>query len=239
MIKKYDVRAKEYVVCPFCNANILKIVGDTFTEIFVSPENCFQPNPYPIIPFDYNNMVRDTPTFRLHIQYISCPYCSKTSYKIYDFDRNKWINIYPESTVKYFSNSVPKEIYNDYAQACAILTASPSASATLSRRCLQRMIRDRWNIECSLLKNEINKIDKNDISKIERKALHAVKDIGNIGAHPNEILDVTFEDAELSIKIIEIFLQKWYIDEPAEQKLLSEAIQNNNEKQSHKKCSTQ
>ena len=48
------------------------------------------------------------------------------------------------------------------------------------------------------------------------------------------ILEVTQEDAELTIRIIEIFLQKWYIDDPSIQNALSAAVLAKNQKKAQK-----
>ncbi len=50
----------------------------------------------------------------------------------------------PPSSAKVFPDYVPEPIREDYKEACAIRDLSPKASATLSRRCLQGMIRDFW-----------------------------------------------------------------------------------------------
>lgn len=59
------------------------------------------------------------------------------------------------------------------------------------------------------------------------KHLQKLKLIGNIGAHPDKILEIEPKDAELTIKIIEFFLQKWYVDNPANQNILKNAIKTN------------
>lgn len=201
-----------------------KKVGQTFTEIEIKRTSVRQktfPNINPIFnDCEYSN---DTYIF----EYLYCPYCGKVSTRIKDLERNLYINIYPSSNCKNFPDTVPKDVYKDYSEACNTLSSSPSASATLSRRCLQKMIRNHWGIELRDLTNEINKIPNNNISKLERDALHAVRQIGNIGAHPDKILEVEPEDAELTLKIIEIFLQKWYVDDPANQNLLENAIKTN------------
>ena len=165
---------------------------------------------------------------QLEIQYIRCPYCNKTSSKLYDKDRKKWFSIYPNSSAKIFPD-VPENLYKDYSEACQILYLSPNASATLSRRCLQSMIKDRWGIERERLAAKITSISSDNISKLERKALEALKDIANIGAHPNEIIEVSIEDAKKTIHIIELFFKKWYIDDPAEEKMLRDIIDKKSE----------
>ena len=53
----------------------------------------------------------------------------------------------PSSTAKTLPDYIPQQIRNDYQEACSIRNLSPKASATLSRRCLQGMIRDFWEIK--------------------------------------------------------------------------------------------
>ena len=56
-------------------------------------------------------------------------------------------NMKPASYAKIFPTYIPESILADYKEACLIRDLSPKASATLSRRCLQGMIRDYWNIQ--------------------------------------------------------------------------------------------
>ncbi|WP_083803471.1 DUF4145 domain-containing protein [Sagittula stellata] len=53
---------------------------------------------------------------------------------------------------------IPTPIIEDYTEACRISLLSPKASATLSRRCLQGMIRDFCGIKEKNLFNEIEKL---------------------------------------------------------------------------------
>ena len=52
----------------------------------------------------------------------------------------------PQSTAKLFPDYIPQAIRDDYEEACLICKLSPKASATLSRRCLQGIIRDFWKV---------------------------------------------------------------------------------------------
>src|SRR5438094_2082942 len=52
----------------------------------------------------------------------------------------------PSSAAKIFPNYVPTAVLDDYKEACLIRDLSPKASATLSRRCLQGIIRDFWSV---------------------------------------------------------------------------------------------
>jgi hypothetical protein len=113
-----------------------------------------------------------------------------------------------------FPSYVPTPILDDYEEACKIRDLSPKASATLSRRCLQGIIRDFWGISKSRLVDEIEGIrDKVDVDTWA--AIDAVRKIGNIGAHMerdiNVIVDVEPEEAELLIGLIEMLVKDWYI----------------------------
>jgi hypothetical protein len=65
----------------------------------------------------------------------------------------------PESYAKVFPEYIPKVLRNDYEEAAKILELSPKASATLSRRCLQGIIRDFWKVSKPRLIDEINAIE--------------------------------------------------------------------------------
>ena len=235
-----NISLKPDSLCPLCGATIENKIGDTLVDVIITPRDVQQWVPQigaPTMSFSIGEKPTPVDSSRmdekLRVRFLFCPYCNSTSSKVFDYKRNTWTNIYPKSAAKQFPN-VPPELYKDYAEACEILYASPTASATLSRRCLQQMVRNRWNIELHRLIDEIDNIPATNISQLEREALHAVREIGNIGAHPDMILEVTQEDAELTIRIIEIFLQKWYIDDPSIQNALSAAVLAKNQKKAQK-----
>lgn len=126
---------------------------------------------------------------------------------------HQW-NLLPESLAKTFPEYIPQQIINDYNEACLIQFKSPKASATLSRRCLQGIIRDFWKIKEKNLFEEINAI-KDNVSIEVWEAIDAVRHIGNIGAHMEKdvdlIIDVEPEEAGLLIELIETLLHDWYI----------------------------
>jgi hypothetical protein len=103
---------------------------------------------------------------------------------------------------------------------------SPKASATLSRRCLQGIIRDYWRVKPGNLANEIEQI-KDRVDPLTWDAIEAVRKVGNIGAHMekdiNLIVEVEPQEAELLIGLIETLLKDWYITRE-ERKLRLEQI---------------
>jgi len=120
----------------------------------------------------------------------------------------------PLSKVKAFPSYIPAPILEDYEEACVISELSPKASATLSRRCLQGMIRDFWKVKPGHLVNEIAAI-QNEVDPLTWDAIDSVRNVGNIGAHMekdiNVIVDVDPNEAELLIRLVETLLHEWYV----------------------------
>lgn len=120
----------------------------------------------------------------------------------------------PAAAVKIFPDYIPRAILDDYKEAALIRNLSPKASATLSRRCLQGMIRNFWNVKPGRLIDEINAI-KDEIDPATWQAIDAIRSIGNIGAHMekdiNLLVDVDPDEADLLIQLIEILINDWYV----------------------------
>ena len=133
----------------------------------------------------------------------------------------------PNSLAKQFPSYIPQAIISDYEEACLIRDLSAKASATLSRRCLQGIIRDFWDIKKGRLVDEINAI-KEKVDPITWQAIDSVRSIGNIGAHMekdiNLMIDVDPQEAQLLIGLIEILIKDWYISRQERQKHLESII---------------
>lgn len=126
----------------------------------------------------------------------------------------KEVSIIPESIAKVFPPCVPKILLDDYKEACLIKDLSPKASATLSRRCLQGVLRDFWKVKPGRLVDEIDALE----SKIEPEVYNAIdslRKLGNIGAHMekdiNTIIDVDPKEAELLLQLLEMLFNEWYV----------------------------
>lgn len=143
----------------------------------------------------------------------------------------------PNSLAKQLPNYIPKAIIADYEEACLIKALSPKASATLSRRCLQGIIRDFFGISKDRLVDEVNSI-KDKVDPVTWQAIDSVRKIGNIGAHMekniNLIIDVDPAEAQLLIGLIEILIKDWYIARHDRQKHLESIISIADEKRNEK-----
>lgn len=120
----------------------------------------------------------------------------------------------PASQAHSFPDFIPKAIINDYNEACLISDLSPKASATLSRRCLQGVIRDFWQVKPGRLVDEIDQI-KDKVDPMTWDAIDSVRKVGNIGAHMEKdidlIVDVDPNEATILVELIETLLKDWYI----------------------------
>lgn len=130
--------------------------------------------------------------------------------------------IYPDAIYRHFPSYVPLPIRLDYEEAAKISSLSPKASATLCRRCLQGMIRDFWGIKKGRLIDEIKEL-QGKVPAAQWKAIDALRNIGNIGAHMekdvNLMIDVDEDEARLLLSLIENLIEKWYINRHEEEAL--------------------
>ncbi len=201
--------------CAFCNQVFPLIEGHTYRRQYLSFKSSGISEQYVAQRFASVKV----PGGCL-IEFFKCPNdnCAQTSIHFEGFDPNmisvsKWIH--PDYKIKQLPVYVPSSIRQDFEESCKIVELSPKSSATLSRRVLQSMIRDFWEIEGKPnLHQEIEAI-KDKINTDEFESLMSLKSIGNIGAHPhqdiNYIVDVDANEAYQLIELIEMFIDDWYI----------------------------
>ena len=181
-----------------------------------------------------------------------CPECNRIIIQIkrrpnssYKFT---YITVQPKNTSR---NPIPKEVEgefaNDYMDACKVLADSPKASAALSRRCLQSILREKGEIkqfneetkkiETTKIKqgdlaNEIQQIlDNGNLPTQIANAIDAVRNIGNFAAHPikskntGEIVDVEPGEAEWNLDVIESLFDYYFVQPSKLNKNLEELNQ--------------
>jgi hypothetical protein len=115
---------------------------------------------------------------------------------------------------------VPREFSDDYREACMTLADSPKASAALSRRCLQHVLREKAGVKSKNLADEIQQaIDSGKLPSHLVESLDAVRNIGNSAAHPikstasGEIIDVEAGEAEWTLDVLESLFD-FYFTQP-------------------------
>ncbi len=114
---------------------------------------------------------------------------------------------------------VPDPFATDYREACLVIADSPKASAALSRRCLQAILREKAGVKPSSLSSEIDEAMPH-LPPYLAGAIDAVRNVGNFAAHPlksrstGEIVDVEPGEAEWLLDVLE-GLFGFYFVEPA------------------------
>jgi hypothetical protein len=115
---------------------------------------------------------------------------------------------------------VPADVQTDFREAVEVLPVSAKASAALSRRLLQHLLREYGSHNGRNLETEIEAAIK-VLPSYLADAIDAVRHVGNIGTHPirsgstGEIVQVDAGEAEWLLDTVEALID-FYIVKPAE-----------------------
>jgi len=126
-------------------------------------------------------------------------------------------------------NDVPDDYIKDYEEAYAVLTDSPKTSAALSRRLLQKLLRNKGNVRQGDLFDEIEQvINSHQLPQYLVDSIHNIRNTGNFAAHPRstptgEIIDVEPLEAEANLDVLELLFD-WYFIQPAMGQRMKNAI---------------
>lgn len=127
--------------------------------------------------------------------------------------------IYPKIVLpKTLEPEIPEKYRNDYLEAYAVLPISPKASAAISRRLLQHLLREEHKITKKSLDKEIEEfIHRGNIPSHISEAVDAVRNVGNFAAHPlkdtnsGEIIDVEPGEAEWLLEVLDALFDFTFI----------------------------
>lgn len=115
-------------------------------------------------------------------------------------------------------NDVPPVFAEDYVEACLVLSDSPKASAALSRRCLQNLLREKAKVKHGKLADEIEQvINSGTLPSHLVEVIDAVRNVGNFAAHPlksqstGEILPVEPVEAEWNLDVLESLFDFYFV----------------------------
>lgn len=156
-------------------------------------------------------------------QFQTCPGCEKSiislsAYKNGYYSAN--FLAFPKGIARMpLSDDVDDErVKGDYLEAALVLSDSPKASAALSRRCLQHVLREKAGVKKGDLSNEIQQLlDGNSLPSDIAENLDAIRNIGNFAAHPmkstntGEILDVEPHEAEWNLEVLEQLIDYYFV----------------------------
>jgi hypothetical protein len=135
----------------------------------------------------------------------------------YDARSNQWSSesssriVRPKTTARApLSPDVPEVYAADYREACNVLADSSKASAALSRRCLQHLLREEMKTTKKDLVDQIQEVlDSARLPSHIAESLDSVRSTGNFAAHPiknkasGEIVDVEPGEADWNLETLE------------------------------------
>jgi hypothetical protein len=118
--------------------------------------------------------------------------------------------VFPAGRAAETPEEVPEPFQRDLEEATTALEYSPKASAALSRRLLQRVLREQLGIAKRDLSQEIDAfIETSGAPSYLTDAVDAIRTVGNFAAHPlkntntGEIVDVEAGEAEWLLDVLE------------------------------------
>lgn len=161
-----------------------------------------------------------------HVEHMTCPSCTKAMLSLvkkqwhagqYMKKIGQW-SIYPMFASRPPAPpEVPAHIAEDFNEAAAVLSISPKASAALSRRCLQGVLREQGYTQKDLAPAIQAALDSKTLPTAHAENLDAVRNIGNFAAHPMKdkqtdvIVPVEPHEAEWNLEVLEGLFDHYYV----------------------------
>jgi uncharacterized protein DUF4145 len=193
--------------CPHCNTGI----NEAFTEVVIGD--------YPKRDGANGQEARRT---HWRAMLMRCPECSEAIIFIKkwfpDYAETSLSRVYPSSKVRPIPAEVTDPYKQDFIEACKVLEDSPKASAALSRRCLQAILRDKAGTKSKDLFDQIEEvINSGKVPSHICEDLHAVRQVGNFAAHTMKstttgaILDVEPGEAEWNLDVLDLLFDFYFV----------------------------
>jgi hypothetical protein len=195
--------------CPHCNTGIY--LGFTDSIVVNSPA----------VTNLAGQAIGPPLTWRLYHQ--RCPECHDSIILLARSSSwSKWQDLnfmaYPRSRSRPIAKEVPDPYRLDFSEACTVLADSPKASAALSRRCLQAILKDKLGSKKRDLYDQIEEvIAAGSIPSYIAEGLHDVRNIGKFAAHPikststGAIVDVEPGEAEWNLEVVEMLFDFCFV----------------------------
>jgi hypothetical protein len=177
------------------------------------------------------------------IDYETCPACMNFNIRLswghvhpnvpnimYGMNGTRVIHPKGGITRKPAAPDVPKALREDFNEACRVLADSPKASAALSRRCLQTILREHAKVKAPDLSKEIDAVlASKQLPEYLAVDIDAVRNIGNFAAHPikstssGEIVAVEPGEAEWQLDLLQGMFAFYFVG-PAESQRKRDAL---------------
>lgn len=167
--------------------------------------------------------------------YDTCPSCKKFIFVLEQRTPTgllqRKVLVWPKGSMRpSCPKEVPDKFASDYSEACIVLPDSAKASAALSRRCLQNLLREVAKVKPADLFNEIQELlGRGTLPGHIVEGLDAVRNIGNFAAHPiksqhtGEVMDVEPGEAEWNLDVLESLFDFYFV-QPAQLQAKKDAL---------------
>ncbi len=173
------------------------------------------------------------------LQFCKCPACKRAIIRL---SHGEGENVSPSAIVSTqlvrpkgmvrapLSPEVPIHLAQDYVEACLVLSDSPKASAALSRRCLQRLLKEQANTKKGNLAAQIQEVvDLKALPGYLASGLAAIASIGDFATSPvkstntGEIAEVKPGEADWNLDILESLFDFYFV-QPSRLRERAEAL---------------
>lgn len=151
-----------------------------------------------------------------------CPECDKLILHLRNSNNSRnthsFVLVRPRASERPCPIEVPEKYSEDFNEAALVLSDSAKASAALSRRCLQNILREEAKTKNKDLADQIEEvIAGNLLPSYLADDLDAVRHIGNFAAHPikskqtGEVLPVETGEAEWNLDVLEALFDFYFV----------------------------
>jgi len=174
--------------------------------------------------------------------YMKCPACNESIVKMEwnSFNKNSrlyeplsessgWRYVLPINPIRFKLNGeIPEKYQKMFLESASILENSPDASAAISRKCLQELLKDYEKTNSDTLYLQIEEVvKKTNLDPSLSNLLHLLRKTGNAGVHlklkiSGQILEVDKKDAESSLKILFQLFNFYIVDVNEREKMFNE-----------------
>ena len=143
----------------------------------------------------------------------------------YDLTRLNKLQVHPLGNARPLSPDVPVPYADRFQKAVRVLPLAADASAALSRRLLQDLIRDKAGITKRTLNDEIEALLESNVLRSElADDVDVIRQVGNFAAHPiksqstGEVVDVEPGEADWLLDVLEELLDFYFVRPAASQR---------------------
>lgn len=151
-----------------------------------------------------------------------CPECDKLILHLRNSssggNAKSFVLVRPRASERPCPIEVPEKYSEDFKESALVLSDSPKASAALSRRCLQNILREEAKTKSKDLAEQIDEVITNNLlPPYLADDLDVVRNIGNFAAHPikskqtGEVLPVEPGEAEWNLDVLETLFDFYFV----------------------------